>query len=165
MYLCFFLSQLDVNKINNLRHAFEKHANRTSTTSFVCLLSNGSSICAELKSIGLNALNISWDGTSLKPTNISKILPSLDVLLQKSYTAESSSFVCSEYGSLKSESNIFILNTKGVVVLSGLKIPGISQWTFGGPHLTHKLKPFSFQKNVDYLLIFIVTHNCIHFYF
>ncbi|CAH1725990.1 unnamed protein product [Aphis gossypii] len=100
----FIVNQLDVNKINNLRHAFEKHTNRTSTTPFVCLLSNGSSICAELKSIGLNALNISWDGTSSKPTNTSKILPSLDVLLQKSHTAESSSFVCSEYGSLKSES-------------------------------------------------------------
>ncbi|XP_026822789.1 fatty acid synthase-like, partial [Rhopalosiphum maidis] len=100
----FIVNQFDIDKINNLRYAFEKHTNRTLTSSFVCLLSNGNSICSELKSIGLNALNISWDGMSSQMTNTSKILPSLDILLQKSYTAESSSFVCSEHGSFKSES-------------------------------------------------------------
>eukprot|EP00102_Acyrthosiphon_pisum_P016442 XP_008187406.1 PREDICTED: fatty acid synthase-like [Acyrthosiphon pisum] len=99
----FIVNQIDINKMNNLRYAFEKHMNQTLTTSFVCILSNGSSICAELKSIGFNAFNISWDGMSSTPTNTTKILPSLDILLQKSYAADSSSFVCSEPGSLKSE--------------------------------------------------------------
>lgn len=95
--------------MNNLRYAFEKHMNQTLTTSFVCILSNGSSICAELKSIGFNAFNISWDGMSSTPTNIAKILPSLDILLQKSFAIDSSSFVCSEPGSLKSEGNTILL--------------------------------------------------------
>lgn len=98
-----------MNKINNLRYALEKHINQTLTTSFVCILSNGSSVCAELKSIGYNALNISWDGNSSSPTNTAKILPSLDILLQKSYAVKSFSFVCSEPGSLKSECNTILL--------------------------------------------------------
>lgn len=98
-----------MNKINKLRYALENHKNKTLTTSFVCILCNGSSICAELKSIGFNALNITWDGTPSPPTSTAKILPSLDILLQKSHAIESSSFVCSEPGSLKSECNTFLL--------------------------------------------------------
>lgn len=67
-------------------------------TSFICISSKGEHICNELKSIGLNALNISWDGMSSNPKSTSKILPLLDLLLQKSNSFKSSSIVCSEKG-------------------------------------------------------------------
>lgn len=99
----FVLVQLDDNKINNLRFAFEHHANKTTDTSFVCISSKGEHICDELKSIGLSAINIFWDGLSTQSKKIEKLLISLDTLLRKSKTIESSSFICSEPSANKSE--------------------------------------------------------------
>ncbi|XP_029343545.1 fatty acid synthase [Acyrthosiphon pisum] len=65
-------------------------------TPFICILSKAEHICAELKSIGFNALNISWDGLSTEPKNTETILASLDFLLQNSNTSESYSFICSK---------------------------------------------------------------------
>lgn len=76
-------------------------------TSFICISSRGEYICAELKSIGLSAINISWDGLSTQPNKTEKLLISLDTLLQKTNTTESSSFICTEPGANKSECNIF----------------------------------------------------------
>lgn len=102
---CFVIIQLDVKKIHNLRYAFEKLSNKTKTTSFICLMSKGEPICAELKSNGLNALNISYNGFSSQLGNIPKLLPFLDKILQKSNSAVTSSFVCSDANSNKLECN------------------------------------------------------------
>lgn len=67
-------------------------------SSFICISSKGERICNELKSIGLNALNISWDGMPSNTNSTLKILPSLDLLLQKSNSNRPSSVVCTEKG-------------------------------------------------------------------
>lgn len=104
-----FSVQFDDNKITNLRYAFEECNDKAATTSFVCMSSRGEKVCSELKSMGFNALNVSWDGTLSQSKNTAKILPSLDTLLQKSHTTESCSFVCSEKKNTSSESNYMLL--------------------------------------------------------
>lgn len=94
-YFYYFI-QIDDKKINNLRHSFERYENKTVTTSFICILSKGEHICNELKSTGISALNISWDGLPSKSKSITKILSSFDLLLQTSNTVSSSSFLYSE---------------------------------------------------------------------
>lgn len=84
------------SKINNLCYGFEENSNKTKTTSFICILSQAGNVCNELKSIGYNALNISWDGISSQYNKIPKILISMDMLLQNSNTLNTHSFVCSE---------------------------------------------------------------------
>lgn len=76
-------------------------------TSFICIASKGEHICNELKTIGVKALNISWDEKSLQPNGTAKILSSLDLFLQKSNTVGSSSIVCSEKYDYKFQSNFF----------------------------------------------------------
>jgi len=74
-------------------------------TPFICILSKADHICAELKSIGFNALNISWDGMSSEPKKTETILASLDFLLQNSNTSESYSFICSKENNNTSKCN------------------------------------------------------------
>jgi len=100
-----FIFKLNEEKINNLRYAFEENKNKTKMTSFVCISSNGEVTCAELNSIGLKALNVSWDGTSSQQKSVSKILLSLDTLLLNSNTTNYSSFICSEKSVNESECN------------------------------------------------------------
>jgi len=102
-YNCILFTQLDDKKINNLRYSFEENINKSKTTSFVCILSKGEDICAELQSLGINALNISWNGGPSQQKKIPKILCSLDILLQQSKSTGSSAFVCSESASHKLE--------------------------------------------------------------
>jgi len=98
-----FLFKLDSNLINNMRYAFEENKKKTNMTSFVCVSSNGELSCADLKSIGLNALNISWDENLSQQPKISKILCTLDIVMYTLKNKNSSSFVCSEKGTDKSE--------------------------------------------------------------
>lgn len=88
-------------------YAFKEHPNKTEMSSFVCISSKGERICAKLKSVGLSAINISWDGLSTRPKKTEQLLISLDTLLQETNTTESSSFICTEPGANKSECNIF----------------------------------------------------------
>jgi len=74
-------------------------------TSFVCISSNGEIVCADLKSVGLRAINISWDETSPVPINVSRIMFSLDTIFQNSNTKNSSSYIWSEEDYNKSECN------------------------------------------------------------
>lgn len=97
--------QLDVEKIHNLRYAYENLSNKIKTTSFVCISSEGEPICAELKSNSQNALNISWSGLPSKLGTTAKTLPFLDKLLQKSNSIETSSFVFSDAELNKLECN------------------------------------------------------------
>ncbi|XP_016657076.1 fatty acid synthase isoform X4 [Acyrthosiphon pisum] len=92
----FIVNQSNDSKISNLRYSFEKLKSKIAATPFICILSKAEHICAELKSIGFNALNISWDGPSTEPKNTETILASLDFLLQNSNTSESYSFICSK---------------------------------------------------------------------
>lgn len=97
-----------MKKINNLRLAFENYSKKTIATSFVCISSRGEHICNELKSNGLNAVNISWKGTSSQPKDTRYILPVLDAILLKSHNIESSTFVFSDPDIDKSKCNYFI---------------------------------------------------------
>lgn len=107
-YFCFvFVFQSDIEKVNNVRYAFEDQTSKTVATPFVCISSKGENNCAELKSLGFNALNVSWDGKSSKQNHTSNLLLSLDTLLQKSCTTGSSSFVCSEQDAQKSTCKFF----------------------------------------------------------
>lgn len=107
MFFYYFI-QTDDKKMNNLRYSFEKYKNKTVITSFICISSKGEHICNELKSTGLNALNISCNGISSQPKGIAKILSSLDLLLQTSnIVLSSSSFVFSEKGSNIPQCNVF----------------------------------------------------------
>ncbi|CAI6347084.1 unnamed protein product [Macrosiphum euphorbiae] len=92
----FIVNQFDNKKISNLRYSFEELKNKIAATPFICILSKAEHTCAELKSIGFNALNISWDGMSSESKNTETILASLDFLLQNSNTSESYSFICSK---------------------------------------------------------------------
>lgn len=105
VYSVYFRIQCDNKKLGNLRSAFEGCSNKIKMTSFVCIQSKGEHICGDLKSIGLNAVNISWDGMVTQPKNIAKLLMSLDTLLRNSNTIGSSSFVCSEQDANKSNCN------------------------------------------------------------
>lgn len=91
-----FLFQFDDKKIFNLRYSFEQRKNKMISTPFICILSKAENICAELKSIGFNALNITWDGLSSELKNSDLILSSLDYLLKNSNSSESYSFICSK---------------------------------------------------------------------
>uniref|UniRef100_A0A2H8TDM0 Fatty acid synthase n=1 Tax=Melanaphis sacchari TaxID=742174 RepID=A0A2H8TDM0_9HEMI len=106
----FIINQSDDKKINNLRYCFEEHKNKITATPFICILSKAEHICAELKSKGFNALNISWDGQSLESKNTGTLLPSLDFLLQNSNTSESSSFICTEENNKSKWSQIQQMN-------------------------------------------------------
>lgn len=97
-------------KIDNLRYGFEESINKTKSTPFVCITSSAEHACAELKSIGFNALNVTWDEMSSPSNNISKILLSLDQLLQKSKDTESFSYICSDSGTEKSKCNTYKLD-------------------------------------------------------
>lgn len=88
--------QGDGKKIDNLRYALESTPNKTVATSFLSIASNGERVCSKLKSAGINASDVQWDGTSSQSDTVSKMLPALDTLIQKANTAESSSFVCYE---------------------------------------------------------------------
>lgn len=92
-----------------MRNAFENVSNKTKTTWLICISSKGEHICAELKSNGLNALNIHWDEISSQPNNIEKLLIALDNLLQKPTNLESSSFIYSESSAHNSKCNKFII--------------------------------------------------------
>lgn len=78
-------------------------------SSFICISSKGERICNELKSIGLNALNIFWDGMPSNTKDILKLLPSLDILLQQSNSIRPSSVVCSEKGENITQCNKLII--------------------------------------------------------
>jgi len=91
-----------------LWNAFEDLPKKTKTTWLICISSKGEHICAELKSKGLNALNILWDKNSTQINDIEKLLIALDNILQKSSSIESSSFICSESSANKLECNTFV---------------------------------------------------------
>lgn len=88
--------QNDSRIIENLGYAFEETSNKTIATSFLSISSIGEHVCSKLKSVGFNALNVQWVGTSSQSNNVFKMLPALDTLIQKSNDTESSSFVCYE---------------------------------------------------------------------
>lgn len=85
-----------------MRYAYEEYPNKI-VASFVCISSKGKNVCAQLKSMGFDAINLFWNGMSTKPKDVKRLLVSLDTLLHKSITTTSSSFVCSEQGIAKWE--------------------------------------------------------------
>lgn len=114
--MCIYFIQFEDKKIKNLQYAFEKYANKTSSLSFICILSKGERICSELKSIGLNAFNISWDGKTPQTNVIPKLLFSLDLLLQKGNSKEFATYICSESTSYKPKGNIVLVILEEYVV-------------------------------------------------
>ncbi|VVC29213.1 Acyl transferase/acyl hydrolase/lysophospholipase,Ketoacyl-synthetase, C- [Cinara cedri] len=89
----------DKNKIYNIKNAFENlQSLKNSKPWFVCIMSGGDEIFAELRANGVcpNAINLSWSSMETEPT-FSNILPSLDKVLVNINTISSSTIICTEY--------------------------------------------------------------------
>lgn len=83
--------------IENMQLAMGQNVTEHSRkTLFVCLFCGGAKTCDRLKSVGGNALCLSWGQNGEKP-RLSKIIPILENLLLKSDALTNAVVVCSEH--------------------------------------------------------------------
>ncbi|XP_022162608.1 fatty acid synthase-like [Myzus persicae] len=93
----FFVSGVDEKMIENMQLAMGQNVTEHSRkTLFVCLFCGGAKTCDRLKSVGGNALCLSWGQNGEKP-RLSKIIPILENLLLKSDALTNAVVVCSEH--------------------------------------------------------------------
>ncbi|XP_050542024.1 fatty acid synthase-like isoform X2 [Daktulosphaira vitifoliae] len=90
----FLVNQTNQENVQKIAYSFEK-LNKLKSTLFVCISCNSKSICENLKSIGINVINISSDKVSNQHINTKMILKTLDSLLINSEKIISSIFICS----------------------------------------------------------------------
>lgn len=93
----FALFKVDEKLIENVEYATNQAtAKYERKPLFACLFCGGAKSCESLKSMGYNALCLSWGQKNACP-EIAKIIPILDSLLLKSETLSNAVVVCSEH--------------------------------------------------------------------
>lgn len=89
--------KIDERIIENMQNAVNQVSKKYDHKPlFMCLFCGGAISCDNLKSVGVNALCLSWTQTNPTPKLV-KILPTLDNLILKSELITNAVVMCSEF--------------------------------------------------------------------